>query len=207
MHVVAVRVGSPTEIRVGDRVERSGIVKEPVESAEVTVDGVVGDAVLTTEYHGGPDQAVYLYGADDYAWWGIEEGRFGENLTLSTLGDETPRVGDRYQIGEVVLEVTAPRIPCAKLAARVGEPGFVKRFIAARRPGAYLRVIEPGTVLPGTAAELIRTGRPTVDIVEMFDLSYERDPSVELMERALAAPIAVRARDGITRKLVRSQAS
>ena len=203
MHVVTVRVGSPTEVRVGDRVERSGIVKEPVPSATITADGVVGDAVLATEHHGGPDQAVYLYGADDYAWWDIEEGRFGENVTLSTLGAETPRVGDRYRIGAVVLEVTAPRIPCAKLAARVGEAGFVRRFADARRPGAYTRVIEGGVVRPDDPVELTRAAPEAVTIVELQELHDERTPSVAAIERALASPIAIRAREQLERRLAR----
>ncbi len=207
MHVVAVRVGSPTEIRLGDRVERSGIVKEPVESAEVVTDGVVGDAILATEHHGGPDQAVYLYGADDYAWWGIGEGRFGENLTLSTLGEDVPRVGDRYTIGEVVLEVTAPRIPCAKLAARVGEVGFVKRFAQARRPGAYTRVIGGGVLRPDDPVELSRAGPDAVTILELQDLHYDRSPTPALVERALASPVAVRAREELERKLATARSA
>ncbi|MEO1063464.1 MAG: MOSC domain-containing protein [Actinomycetota bacterium] len=206
MHVVAVRVGTPTEVRLGDRVERSGIVKEPVPEAEITADGVVGDAVLTVEHHGGPDQAVYLYGADDYAWWGIDEGRFGENLTLSTLGDGVPRIGDRYRIGEVVLEVTAPRIPCAKLAARVGEPGFVQRFADARRPGPYARVIHGGVVRPGDAVELDRADDGAVTIVDVQALHYDRSAPSEVIERVLAAPIAIRARDELERRLARRRA-
>lgn len=206
MHVVAVRVGSRSEIRLGDRTERTGIVKKPVPSAEITAEGVVGDAVVATEHHGGPDQAVYLYGADDYVWWGIEEGRFGENLTLSTLGDVVPRVGDRYTIGAVVLEVTAPRIPCAKLAACVGGADFVQRFSDARRPGAYTRVIEGGVVRPGDGVELTRAGPDAVTIGEVLDLHHDRSPEVEAIERALASPVAIRVRDELERRLARARA-
>ena len=92
----------------------------------------------------GPDQALYLYSAEDYAWWAGElgappaPGTFGENLTLSSFGPVEVRIGDRFRVGAALVEATAPRIPCATFATRMGEPDWVKRFAAARRPG-YLR--------------------------------------------------------------------
>ncbi|MEM9610682.1 MAG: MOSC domain-containing protein, partial [Actinomycetota bacterium] len=199
MHVVSVRVGSAREIQIGSRTEMSGIIKEPVQRAVVMADGVEGDAIVSTEHHGGLDQALYLYGADDYAWWGMPEGLFGENLTLSTLGSDDPRVGDRYVIGEVVLEVTAPRIPCAKVGVRAGDAEFPKRFTAARRPGPYARVISGGEIEPGTEVELRRAPDDALTILEIQDLYHDRSPAIADLERALAAPVARRVREGMER--------
>jgi MOSC domain-containing protein YiiM len=116
----------------GARTISTGIRKTPVERGYVGTLGLVGDVVADEENHGGPDQAIYVYSSEDYAWWGQElgglaaPGTFGENLTLSSFGSEPVRIGDRYRVGEALLEVTAPRIPCATFATRMGELNWVR---------------------------------------------------------------------------------
>jgi MOSC domain-containing protein YiiM len=120
--------------------------------------GLEGDTIMDRKHHGGPDQAVYIYFADDYDWWNGElaaemvPGTFGENLTIAGVEGRNVSVGDRFAIGKVLLEVTAHRTPCATLAARMGDPRFLKRFHRARRPGGYCRVLQAGSV---TAGDLI----------------------------------------------------
>jgi MOSC domain-containing protein YiiM len=99
-----------------------------------------------------------------------EPGTFGENLTLSSFGPEAVRIGDRYRVGEALLEVTAPRIPCATFATRMGEPNWVQRFAAARRPGLDVRVLEPGEVAVGDRVDRLGgdDGRPPV--VDLMDV-------------------------------------
>lgn len=102
-------------------------------------------ARLDTDRPAGPDQAVYLYSTEDYAWWEgelgrrLEPGLFGENLTVSSFGSDELRIGDRFVVGDVVLELTSCRIPCDVFAARMNEPQWIRRFRDARRPGAYAR--------------------------------------------------------------------
>ena len=104
-------------------------------------------ACSTQKHHGGPDQAVYVYLSEDYDWWSktlgrpIAPGTFGDNITISGLTSADLAIGDRLIAGDVVIEVTTPRIPCNTLAARMGDPGFVKAYRDAGRPGAYCRVI------------------------------------------------------------------
>lgn len=135
----------------------TGIDKQPVLSAQITTLGLVGDAVLDTKHHGGPDQAVYIYFEDDYAFWEAElghklrPGQFGENLTIGDIDSTDIGIGDRFTIGAVVLEVSEHRTPCATFAAQMGDPKWVKRFAKARRPGAYTRVLHEGSVHPGDA--------------------------------------------------------
>ncbi len=149
--IESVNVGTPRGMRDYDG--PTGIFKEPAAGRlQLGGEGLAGDYIADAKHHGGPDQAVYLYFSDDYAWWAEDLGRalppgtFGDNLTISGLASADLAVGDRLAAGDVVLEVTAPRIPCNTLARRMDDAGFVKKFQHAERPGAYCRVIEPGTV-------------------------------------------------------------
>ena len=159
--VLSVNVGPVAPFRAG-RATRSAIVKSPV-TGRVAVRGVnlAGDDQSDRQVHGGPDQAVYAYARESYDWWEPELGRaldnglFGENLTLRNVAVNEAVIGERWAIGSAILEVTAPRIPCLKLATRIGDPRFVKRFAAARRPGAYLRIVQEGELAAGDAVEVI----------------------------------------------------
>src|SRR5690606_7307728 len=118
---------------------------------------VVGDDQADRRVHGGPDKAVYAYAIEETRAWEAELGRdlgpaaFGENLPVEGLDVSGPVVGERWAIGSVVLEVVQPRLPCFKLGLRMGDPGFVKRFAAASRPGAYLRIVREGELGSGDA--------------------------------------------------------
>jgi MOSC domain-containing protein YiiM len=184
--------------------KRTGIQKRPVATPVALGPlGLDGDHVGDTRHHGGHDQAVYLYSADDYAWWSeqlghtLAPGTFGENLTIDAWWPD-PRVGDRVVIGEVTLELTAPRIPCATLAARMNDPRFVKTFTEAARSGAYARVITTGSLHAGDTGTVQHGDAAHVTIAEMFSLWYRtpRDtPEVrEALRTALRAPIASRSR-------------
>lgn len=180
----------------------TGIHKEPVAGpVRVGALGLAGDHVLDTRHHGGPDQAVYVYLTEDYAWWSeklgraIAPGTFGENLTIAGLGEADLAIGDRLVAGPVVLEVTAPRIPCNTLAARMGDPGFVKAYCRAERPGVYCRVIAEGDVSARMEVAYQRYPGERVAAVEMFrGFFVSRALGIEELRRTLAAPIAARAR-------------
>lgn len=200
-HVVSIHVAQPEVLTVGSRNVTSGIVKRPVEHATVTVEGLAGDHVVNTKHHGGPGQAVYLYSAEDYAWWEAELGQeltpglFGENLTISTFGSTDPRVGDRYRIGEVELELTSCRIPCDVFSARIGLPNWIRRFRDARRPGAYARVLTEGQL--AVRDDMVRTAAPTsnVTVLDTQDLYYgEIEATAETLRRFLDSPVGHRNR-------------
>lgn len=153
--IQSLNVGTAQELPVGDEMTRTGIVKVPHAGAQrITANGIDGDYIANLRVHGGVDQALYLYSAEDAAYWSDALGQecppgfFGENLTIDRWWPEV-RVGDRLSSGDVTLELSFPRVPCATLAARVGDPRFVKRFAAANRPGMYARVLTPGALTAG----------------------------------------------------------
>ena len=212
MKILSVNIGEKRMQPKGDGLETTGIFKLAAR-APVRIDalGLPGDFICDLENHGGPDQAVYLYGAPDYAWWSnelgreLEPGTFGENLTVDGFESARFNIGDRLQIGTLVLEFTAPRIPCSTLARRMGVPRFVKSYQAAERPGMYCRVIHEGTVQAGDAATLIPYAGPTVSCLEVFHAHFLHGPDEATLHRVLEAPIAARARTDFERDLRRLQ--
>ena len=152
--------------RRGD-LDHTAIDKRPVEGRiPVGPLGVAGDQQYDTRHHGGEEQAVYAYAREDAQWWSeqlgydVAPGRFGENLSTTGIDITGARIGERWQVGDdgLVLEVTSPRIPCRTFQGWMEESHWVKRFTEHGAPGAYLRVVSPGTVAAGDPVEV--THRP-----------------------------------------------
>lgn len=201
MKLISVNVGRAQRIENAKSSGVTGIYKTPAGApVRITALGLAGDAICDTKHHGGVDQAVYVYGAPDYAWWSaelghaIEPGTFGENLTVSELESAALAIGDRLHLAGVVLEITSPRIPCVTLAARMGDPAFAKRFRQAGRPGVYCRVIREGDVRAGEPVRLEPYRGATLSIAESFRDAYVREWDEAMIRRHLAAPIAIRDR-------------
>ncbi len=149
----------------GRRPNRSGIDKRPIPGrVQVHELGLDGDVQVNRKHHGGEGQAVYAYAQEDADFWVAElgrelpPGRFGENLRTSGLDLRNAVLGDRWQVGTALLQVTAWRIPCANFARFWDVPDLVKRFAAHGATGAYLRVLEPGDIGAGDVVEV--TERP-----------------------------------------------
>ncbi|MCB0875394.1 MAG: MOSC domain-containing protein [Solirubrobacterales bacterium] len=184
-------VARPRLITINGSPRKTGIFKEAV-SGPVLLrdDAVAGDAVVDTAVHGGVDKAVYAYAAEDYGWWSGELGRdlapgwFGENLTTSGIAIGGARIGERWRVGEALLEVSEPRQPCSTLGAKMGDQRFVKRFARSLRLGTYLRIVEAGPVEAGDPIEV--TSRPAHEVtIELLGRVLFEDSS--LGPRILAA--------------------
>ncbi|AWN22748.1 MOSC domain-containing protein [Deinococcus irradiatisoli] len=207
MQLLSVNTARPHPIASKDGL--TGIFKRPVEHpVHVGVLGLGGDHIQDTRNHGGPDQAVYVFTQPDYDHWAaflgrpLEPGLFGENLLISALQSADVPIGTRLSIGEVQLEVTAARIPCATLAARMDDPQFVKTFRQQRRPGFYARVLREGEVRAGDTVSVEAqppAGAPTV--LDAFEFFYTKSPGREQMEHLLSAPIALKLRVWIQEQL------
>jgi MOSC domain-containing protein YiiM len=201
MQIVSVNIGQQETIQIGSKAISTGIFKYPVRGKiSINTQGLVGDTIANTNHHGGIDQAVYLYNAEDYAWWSnklqteLPIGKLGENLTLSSFGTTPLKVGDRLRINAVLLEITFPRIPCATLGARMGDAAFVKRFIEARRPGVYARVLEEGELQVGDAVTIVPAPNNFPTVIELYELWHAKERDPHLLYRGLEAPIAQRAK-------------
>ncbi len=210
MQIISVNIGQARPIEGGDPAKLTGIYKQPVTSpVRVTAQGLSGDAICSAKHHGGPDQAVYIYGRADYQYFEqqlghpLQPGTFGENLTISEFASASFSAGDRLYVGDVVLQVTAPRIPCGIFAQRMGDPHFVQRFRQAGRPGLYCRVLRPGWLQVGNLLRVERTTSPSITMLEIFNNHYNLDLNEAELLRQLAAPIAARARRETEEKLNR----
>lgn len=161
----------------------SGIDKRPVDGpVEVRApgpkgvggSGLVGDHISDTANHGGDDQAVYAYAREDLDVWERELGRplangcFGENLTTAGIDVTGAVIGERWVLGDVVLQVSCPRIPCVTFAVWLGEQRWVPRFTRARVPGAYLRVLTPGTLTAGSPVRVTDVPAHGVTVATAF---------------------------------------
>jgi MOSC domain-containing protein YiiM len=208
MKVISVNISGGGPLDVGNKTIKTGIDKRAVPSARVGTLGLESDVVANKKHHGGPDQAVYVYGSTDYDYWvsqlgeSIAPGTFGENLTISDFESADVFIGDRLRIGEVLLEFTAPRIPCATLAAHMNDKTFVKKFTQAERPGVYCRVLEPGVISVGDLVMLEPTTKPSFTIRALMRWYYDLE---ELdAQRVLETPIAERLRKYVNEDLAKS---
>jgi MOSC domain-containing protein YiiM len=197
-HLVSVNLGRSTPGGDG----RTGIHKEPIVGHAFIRDpgprtgglgsGLHGDFIGSRKHHGGRDQAVYAVAQEELEHWAAEIGRplppgaFGENLTTIGLDVDAAIVGETWIIGGTVkLQVAGPRIPCATFAAAIGEPRWVKRFTERGRTGAYLRVLEGGTLAAGDEIVVVRRPTHGIDVPLMFRaLTTERHLMPRLAEIA-----------------------
>lgn len=208
MKLLSINIGKERTQQRKDYIETTGIYKMPVnEPVEIKPLGIDGDAICDKKNHGGPDQAIYVYGSADYAWWEQELGKelapgtFGDNLTISDLESARFNVGDFIHIGEVTLQVTSPRIPCGTFATHMQDPQWVKKFRMAERPGLYCRVIKEGVVKAGDPVSVEKYTDETISVLEMYRGHYARDKSEESLQRHLDAPVDIRSRRDLEEKL------
>jgi MOSC domain-containing protein YiiM len=174
---------------------KTGIFKMP-QSGAVMIDaeGIVGDAICNRKHHGGVDQAIYVEGLLTLDWWSSELGKpmipgtFGENLVFEGLDNRDVCVGDRFIIGEIVLEATSARIPCATFTARMNDPTFARRYTRAARPGIYCRVLKGGMVSVGDDISYVAYEGEKVAIAETM-ATFGKMLSATDRARYLSAPI------------------
>jgi len=199
MKLLSVNVSLPKTIDHRGKTVTTGIFKEPVDGrVMLRALNLDGDGQADLIGHGGKFRAVYVYSYDNYAYWKRELGRtdfafgqFGENFTVEGMLDDAVHVGDIFRVGGALVEVTQPRVPCFKLAIRMGLEGFQNILLSSNRIGFYLRVIEEGEVGAGDVIEPVKTDprRMTVGKVNnllYFDLGNLEDSRKALRIKALS---------------------
>ncbi len=190
--LIAVSVGRRRQFEYHGEAAESAIWKSPV-AGRVAVRGVnlEGDEQADRAAHGGPDKAVYAYAVEDKRWWEsetdrtLEHGEFGENLTTEGIDVTGALVGERWQVGSTVLEVSEPRVPCWRFAVRMNDNTFPRRFTKAGKPGAYLRIIKEGDLGPGDEIRILERPDHGLSIGDVFRI-YTRDHHE--LEALLAVP-------------------
>lgn len=188
--VLSVNVGGIRQFDYHGQPATSAIWKSPV-TGRVAARGVnlEGDDQADREAHGGPDKAVYAYAIEDLRWWqeelgrDLEYGQFGENLTTEGIEVTGALVGERWEIGSALFEVSEPRVPCWRLAFRMEDNTFPKQFTQVSRPGSYLRISAEGDV--GAGDEIRIVGRPDHDLTigDVFRIfTRDRDEAQRLLQ-------------------------
>ncbi len=193
MTVKSVNLSMPSEITHQGKVVTTGIFKAPAERrVMVRRLNLEGDGQADLWGHGGAFRAVYVYSFENYAYWARELGRddfdpgqFGENLTVEGMLEDDIQIGDVFRIGGALLEVSQPRVPCYKLAIKMGIEGFQNRFLESGRVGFYCRVLEEGEVGAGDSIKLIRRDPGGMTVRQVNDLLYFDKENLEASRKAL----------------------
>ena len=194
MKLLSVNVSLPKEVEFRGKTIRTGIFKEPIAGrAQVRTLNIVGDGQADLIGHGGEQRAVLVYSHENYDFWAHELGRtdfafgqFGENFTVEGMLDHNIHVGDRFRIGTALFEVTQPRVPCYKLAMKMGVDGFYNRLLASGRPGFYFRVLEEGGIGAGDDIELVSIHPAKMTVQRISNLLYFEKDDLTGAEAALA---------------------
>lgn len=193
MRLLSVNVSQPIAVEIGQERYHTGIYKRAVTGRLwLGRNQLAGDGQADMENHGGPNRAVYAYPQEHYVYWAdaldrddFEYGQFGENLTTLGLLEDALCLGDVLQVGEAVIQVTQPRVPCYKLANKLGMPGFAKIFLQANRPGFYARVLEEGSVGAGDAILPTQNDPVGMTVAQVNAALYLDQGDRESAERAL----------------------
>ena len=195
MKVIATNIGRKKLVSWRGKEVATGIFKTPVEQALELGKEIVGtDVIADRKVHGGTDKACYLFAADHYPYWkGLYPdldwnwGMFGENLTIEDMNENDIQIGDVYEIGTALVEVSQPREPCYKLGIRFGSQQILKQFIEHAYPGTYVRVIREGKVSKGDILKLVSRPETSISVKDLFNLFYARIKNTDLVQRALAS--------------------
>ncbi|MFZ4715566.1 MAG: MOSC domain-containing protein [Bacteriovoracaceae bacterium] len=193
MKILSIQVGMPKEISYKGDTFQTGIFKNPVSGkVQVHETKLEGDGQADLNVHGGHDKAIYAYSHDTYEWWKetrnlshLPNGAMGENLTVENLDEKLVFVGDVFEIGDCLLQVSEPRYPCFKLAAMYNDAAILKQFMKLNRPGVYFRVLKTGTIESGMELKLVSQEETKVTLLEMFEFknkAFDRMMAKKLLE-------------------------
>lgn len=190
--LVAISKGLPQTKSFNGVEYQSGIWKEPATELWVRSARIDGDDVANPKYHGGPDRVVCLYPHEHYGYWEKELGQplsqsaFGENLTVSGMREDQVCIGDVYQIGDAVLQVSQGRYPCATINKRNNNTLLLKKIIETGYTGYFFRVLQEGKITPDSAIVQVAAQPKQITVAAIHHLYFhEKSPDRELVRRML----------------------
>ena len=194
--LLSVNVGMPRDVTWQGRTVHTAVWKKPVAGPRMVRRlNIDGDGQGDLAGHGGEQRAVFVYQIESYRYWQDQLGRddfsygqFGENFTVQGLADDQVCIGDRYQIGGAVFEVTQPRVTCFRVGIRMNDPQMPALLVSHHRPGFYFRVLTEGAVQAGQEIIKVASGPEGMTVAEMDALLYLPGHPRQQVLRALRIP-------------------
>lgn len=193
MKILSINISEPKKIIFNGKELITSIYKKPIEgSIEVTDVGLVGDRQADMKVHGGYDKAIYAYSHKHYQTWSKEMskkyndyGLVGENLTIDNFDEKEIYIGDELKIGDCLLQISQPRIPCYKIGIKMNSRDFPKKFSQSGLLGSYLRVLEPGKISKDDEVEYIRKQSKSLSVYEIAEILFQDTSNIDKMKQAL----------------------
>jgi MOSC domain-containing protein YiiM len=193
MHLHSLNISGVTQVQHRGQTIGTGIFKKPVDGPiRATHLTLEGDRQVDLRYHGGEHKAIYAYPLEHYPDWrealqrdDLAPGAFGENFTTEGLFENEVHIGDQFRVGEALVEVTQPRVPCYKLGIALDNPRIVKAFLDSERSGFYLRVLEEGMIQVGDAIERTFVHPEKVTVQYIHHLHFKDSQNKPEIERVL----------------------
>ncbi|MFS0821773.1 MOSC domain-containing protein [Bacillus sp. 1P02SD] len=208
-------IGLPEKMTYGKNEEMmTAIRKQAVEEALLTKDGFRGDGVADLKHHGGPDRAVCVYPYEHYSMWESEFlvqlplPTFGENLTITKMEEKAVCIGDIYQVGEAVIQITQGRIPCSTITKKTNNPYLLKMMVQTGFTGYLARVLKEGTVRKDSTISLVERNPKQVSILEANEIYFKKPRDIEGIQKILAVEeLADEWKEMLHERLTRLEAS
>lgn len=198
MELVSINIATIKTIEHNGKQVPTGIFKQPTTgSVYVGKYNLEGDNQADLKNHGGRNKAIYGFSQDHYPYWAsvlnnphLEPGAFGENLTITNLDESRIHIGDQFRLGECLLEVSQPRVPCFKLGIALNNMDIPQQFIEQGETGVYFRVIEEGSIKAGDQLELVASEPSKIAVKSLFRAYFDKDHSraVEVLKTAVELP-------------------
>ncbi|WP_338752753.1 MOSC domain-containing protein [Bacillus sp. FJAT-52991] len=193
IELVNFATGLPKKMKYGqDKEMDTGICKESVNEAFLTKEGFIGDGVADLKHHGGPDRAVCVYPYEHYKLWEQEfqttlpTATFGENLTVTHMLEQDVHIGDIYQLGDAVIQITQGRVPCSTITKRTNLTPLLKRIVETGFTGYLCRVLQEGTVQTNSSITLLEPHPQQVSILFANQIYFHRQKDIEGIKKVLA---------------------
>ena len=209
MKVISTNISEPKTIIWKGKDEQTGIYKKSVTEIFLDSTDVENDAVIDRKYHGGEHKACYLYSTDHYDFWKSKYpdldwhfGMFGENLSIEELDETQLFIGDTFKIGEAIIQISEPRLPCYKLGIKFDNPKVIKEFANSTFCGAYVRVLQNGKVQQEDTLKIIKK-QNGIKLSEVYSIFFSEKGNQNLIQKAIQEPfLSEKFKSDIRRKLL-----
>lgn len=204
-------VGLPEKMAYGNGKEmETAIRKQPVQEAYLTKDGFEGDGVADLKHHGGPERAVCIYPYEHYAYWNdsfdtqLPRAAFGENLTVTNMLERDICIGDIFQVGEAIIQVTQGRVPCNVIDRRFDMKPLLKQMVQIGYTGYLCRVLEEGMVRADSTIRTVAKDPQQVSVLYANEVNYHRPKDIDGIVKVLEVEeLADEWRQFLTKRLIK----